>query len=186
MNKLFKIALVVVCTVAFFGARRSALAQEEQSRRDGSRIAPAPTFPVAIPDALATKHALEGTYINSGSLAETAITAGTYTPIDPQLTVSCPGKTGTCTIEADMLVQNGFNTSASDVNRVCLYVDGTPGPNCDYYVGESTTDLFFINAVNSDTVSGVALGNHTVQMYFWTANGADVSHYQATYHVYKP
>jgi hypothetical protein len=184
MNKLFKIASVIVCVVTFFGASRYVSAQ---SHRDGSGNAPAPAVHEQTPSpSLATRHVLEGTYINSGSLFETAIPANTFTPIDTQLTVACPGTTGSCTIEADMLVQNGFSTAASNNNRVCLYVDGNPGPNCDYYVDETTTDEFFINAVNADTVSGLATGDHTVQMYFWTADGADVSHYQATYHVYKP
>jgi len=32
----------------------------------------------------------------------------------------------------------------------------------------------------------LAHGNHTVQMYFWSKDGAGVGHYEANYHVYKP
>ena len=186
MNKLFKIALVVLSAVALFVAYRYVSAQEEQSRRDGSGAAPAPTVRVEIPNVLATKHILQGAYINSGALPGTAIPANTYTPVDSQLTVSCPGTAGTCTIEADMLVQNGQNTAPDNNNRVCLYVDGTPGPNCLFLAGQTPTDNFAINAVQADTVTGVLHGNHTVQMYFWTRDGASVAHYQATYRVYKP
>jgi hypothetical protein len=184
MNRLLKVGLLMALVIGLSGVYRHVSAQAGQvSLWRGSD---APTFQVDTPAALATNHVLKGTYINSGSLHGTAIPAATFTAIDNPLTVSCPGTTGTCSINAAMLVQNGGSTASSNVNRLCLYVDGVAGPNCAYYADETTTDTYFINTVQSDIVSGVAHGNHTVQMYFWTAAGAAVSHYQATYTVYKP
>jgi hypothetical protein len=185
MNRLFKIGLLMALVIGLFGAYRYVSAQQGQAELwRGSTHAP--TFNVDIPNVLAPHHVLQATYINSGFFGGAVISANTFTPIDTQLTVLCPGTSGTCSINADMLVQNGNATVGSNNNRVCLYVDGVPGPHCDYFTDETTTDAFYINAVQSDIVSGLAHGNHTVQMFFWSAFGAGVSHFQATYTVYKP
>ena len=187
MSKLLKVTLLLALAVGLFGVYRHVSAQGGQSAK-ARGYDTAPTFHVDISDVLATKHVLEGTYINSGEYEGSAgsVSADTFTPIDTQLTVACPGKSGTCSIQADMLVQNGFNTTASNLNRVCLYVDGAPGPHCNSYADESTTDEYYTNAVSSEIVSNLAPGNHTVQMYFWSEEGAGASHYEANYHVYKP
>ena len=184
MSKLLKVTLLLALAVGLFGVYRHVSAQGGQSAK-ARGYDTAPTFHVDISDVLATKHVLEGTYINSGDY-NASVSASTFTPIDTQLTVACPGTSGTCSIQADMLVQNGINTAATNNNRVCLYVDGVAGPNCDSYADESTTDEYYTNAVSSEIVSNLAPGNHTVQMYFWSEEGAGASHYEANYHVYKP
>jgi len=184
MNRLVKIGLVIGLAVVMFGTYRYVSAQEGQSGK-ARGYDTAPTFHVDIPEVIATKHVLQSTYLNSGDLGGASFPANTFTPVDTQLTVVCPGTSGTCSIQADMLVQNGAGGSGN-LNRVCLYVDGVAGPYCNYFADESSSDGEYINAVQADIVSGVAHGNHTVQMYFWTENGAGVAHYQASYHVYKP
>jgi hypothetical protein len=67
--------------------------------------------------ALATSHVIKGTYINNGNY-NSNVAAATFTPIDTALSVSCPGTSGTCTIEADMWIQN---VSDGGGNTVCLF-----------------------------------------------------------------
>jgi hypothetical protein len=185
MNRLMKIVLLMGLAVVIFGAYRYVSAQDSRAALGGGSAPSAPTFHVDIPETLSTKHALQGTYINSGSLNGVSVSAGLFTPIDPQLTVLCPGTGGTCTISADMWIQNGATSDTSNLNRVCLYVDGAPAPFCDYYAGETLSDLGLENSTNSDSVT-VTHGNHTVQMYFWSQYGTAIGHYHSNYNVYKP
>ena len=190
MNRIsaLKAPLFLVLAIGFFSAYRYGKAQEQSSELgNGQAFESAPTFPVEIPAITSTKHVLEGTYINSASLpAIGSIPPETFIPIDTRLTVACPGTTGTCSIQADMLVQNGGTTATGNVNRICLYVDGKPGPNCDEFAGETSADGRFTNATNSDIVSDLKPGNHTVQMYFWSSQGTTAAHYEVNYHVYEP
>ena len=52
-------------------------------------------------------HVLQATYIDVTSGVGTTIPAGTLTPIGNSISVSCPGTSGTCTIQADMLALLG-------------------------------------------------------------------------------
>jgi len=107
MNKLMKVMLLLAFAVGSFGAYRHIAAQERAPRKGLVPIA-LPKFDEQIsqsPDALATKHILEGTYINSGFYGA-VVAAGATVPTDTKLTVACPGTSGTCTIEADMWVQS--------------------------------------------------------------------------------
>ena len=85
-----------------------------------------------------------------------------------------------------MWVQNGGNPVSGNWNRVCLYVDGNPGPFCNYLADETLSDGEYENSTSSDIVSSIAPGNHTVQTYFYSLDGAYVAHYHSNYHVYKP
>jgi len=136
--------------------------------------------------AAATNHVLKGTYIDS-NVTLTVIPADTLTPIGNAITVSCPGTTGTCTIQADMLAQNGGGSTAGNQFEVCLYVDGKEvDPYCFGYAGVTPSDGTYLLGSSSQTLSGVAAGNHTVQAYFWSANGCNVVYRHFTYNVYKP
>jgi hypothetical protein len=183
MNKLMKVTLLLAFAVVSFGAYRYGAAQERAPHRGLVPIA-LPTFDAQIsqsPDALATKHILEGTYINSGFYGG-IVSAETTVPIDTKLTVACPGTSGTCTIEADMWVQS--EGVASDSYAICLYVDGNP-LECPL-AGETPADGTAAIGSFSQRLSGLAHGNHTVQTYYFTDQGAGVLDYTINYRVYKP
>lgn len=185
MSKLLKSTLVLALAVVSFGAYRFGAAQETASIKGGFSVQP-PTFDVNIPDVTSLKHVLQGTYYNNGNYLA-AVPASTYTPIDTQLTVACPGTTGTCTIQADMWIENGNVSTSGNLNQVCVYVDGNPAPNaCAWSTGQTPSDGTFVNTSASDSISGVTHGNHTVQTYFISANGAWITYYNSTYRVYKP
>lgn len=185
MSKLLKGILLLTFSVGLIGAYRYGAAQETGTTLARTSIH-FPTFAVEIStEALATKHALEGTYISAGNFDAT-ITPSNATAVSPPLTVSCPGTTGTCTIQADMWIQNGAQTSNHNTNLVCLYIDGAPSAFCDFEAGESPNDGTLVQTSSSQEISGLAHGNHTVQTYFWTENGAYVGYYNSNYRVYKP
>ncbi len=139
--------MLLAFAVGLFGVYRYGAAQESGSRR-GLVPIPLPTLDVQIPqdpEALATKHVLEGTYINQGFYGA-VVAAEATSPIDPQLTMACPGTSGTCTIEADMWVQSNASSSDNAIS-VCLYVHGkAPATGC-VLTGETPADGAW--AVNS-------------------------------------
>jgi hypothetical protein len=102
-----------------------------------------------------------------------------------ELTVSCPGTSETCTIQADMWVENGDATTAGNSNAICLYVDGKPAVTCGDS-GETFSDRSFTQNSSSQSVSGLTHGNHTIQTYFFSVNGAYLGYYASNYRVYKP
>jgi hypothetical protein len=185
MNKLMKVMLLLAFAVGSFGAYRHIAAQERAPRKGLVPIA-LPKFDEQIsqsPDALATKHILEGTYINSGFYGA-VVAAGATVPTDTKLTVACPGTSGTCTIEADMWVQS--DGVANDAYAICLYVDGNPPANGCPLAGETPADGTAAIGSFSQSLSGLAHGNHTVQTYYFTDQGAGVLDYTINYRVYKP
>jgi hypothetical protein len=167
MNKLLKVTSLLALAVGSCGVYSAAQAVEQ---------------------ALATKHVLEGTYNNDGEYNGSVghVSAETYTPIDTQLTVACPGSSGTCTIQADMWIENGGESSSDNYNVICLYVDGTPSSFCGAKTGETPSDGQYVQNSTSQAVTGLAHGNHTVQTYFYSVNGANVAYYNSNYRVYKP
>jgi hypothetical protein len=186
MSKPMKATLLLAFAVGLFGAYRYGAAQESGSRR-GIVPIPLPTFDVQVsqdPEAVATKHVLEATYINQGFYGA-VVAAETLTPIDPQLTLVCPGTSGTCTIEADMWVQSNASSSDNAIS-VCLYVDGKATATGCPLTGETPADGAFAVTSFSQSVSGLAHGNHTVRTYYFTDQGAAVEFYCVNYRVYKP
>jgi hypothetical protein len=191
MSKLSRVTLLLALAIGFFGAYRYGAAQEARSSKGRARITPA-TFDVQVsqdPNVLATNHVLERTYNNNG-VYDAEVPASTFTPIDNQLTVQCPGKSGsgTCTIQADMWVENGDGggNSSDSANNVCLYVDGNPAGLCSYTAGQTSSGEIYVQTSTSQSVTGLAPGNHTVQTYFAAVSGAYVYYYNANYQVYKP
>jgi len=133
----------------------------------------------------ATNHVLKGTYIDS-TVAYTVIPADVFTPIGNLVAVNCPG-TGTCTIQGDLLAANGGSSSTGNEFKLCLYVDGVSvDPYCFGYAGVTPSDGTYFSGLSSQTLSGLAAGNHTAQLYFWSANGCNVIYRHSTYNVYKP
>jgi hypothetical protein len=186
MKKLLRAGLVATLAIVLFGAYRHASAEEGRSAR-GSEATEAPVSSVDNPVTLATKHVLQATYVNSGNYGDVLVTGGPFVPVDTQLTVLCPGTSGTCSIQADMLVENGGASSPLNTNSVCLIVDGSPGNSCSFAEGgEVPSDQTYTGTTNFDIVTGLTHGNHTVQMYFQSRLGAFVARYHVNYHVYKP
>ncbi|MFY9904814.1 MAG: hypothetical protein WBD45_19325 [Terriglobales bacterium] len=165
MNKLAKVTLLLALAVGSFSLYSGAQDLQET---------------------LATKHVLQGTYINNGNY-NANVPAATYTPIDTKLTVACPGTSGTCTIEADMWVDN-YNSSGPSFNSttICLYVDGVQTSGCAYETAETPLDGSHVHNSTSQPLSGLAPGNHTVQTYFRANDGAFAEYYTTNYRVYKP
>ncbi len=182
--------------LVLFGAYRHVSAQGESKRGNPPASAlishKAPISPNTIKASVATNQALLRNYFVNGNQNGTSFAAGEYTAVDSPLTVQCPGSSGTCTIVADMWVQSGGASSASNNYAVCLYVDGVnvatsgDGSNGCHYTENTPSDGTFIEAGEENTLSGVALGDHTVQTFLYTNNGTPVSFYNISYHVYKP
>src|SRR5271169_6284893 len=130
--------------------------------------------------ATAANHVLKGTYIDSVESYLT-IPVETLTAVGDPVTVSCPG-TGTCTIEADMRVQNFGGTTTGNNFDLCLYVDGKAVDTyCFGYAGVTPSDGSVLMGSSSQSLSGVAAGSHTVQTYFWSAGGCVVQYRHFTY-----
>lgn len=138
--------------------------------------------------ATAANHVLKGTYIDTVNGTQVTIPAATLTAVGNPLTVSCPGTTGTCIIEADMWAQNAGGSTTGNDFLLCLYVDGTAvDPYCFGYAGVTPADGSVLMGSSSQSLSGVAAGSHTVQTYFWSRNGGCYVQYRHfTYRVYKP
>jgi len=173
MSKLLKLTLLLLAfAVGLFGAYRYSAAQEG----------------LISPNALATKHMVEGWYINSGEYTTNGgfVSPAELVPIDTPLTVSCPGTTGTCTIQADMWVMTGGQSFPDNTYFLCLYVDSSPALNCANNVGATQSDGTYTQGSTSEIVFGVARGNHTVQTKFESGDGAYVAYYNFNYRVYKP
>jgi hypothetical protein len=128
--------------------------------------------------ALATKHVLKGTYINNGNY-NSSVAAAKFTPIDPALSVSCPGSS-TCTIEADMWIQN---VSDGGGNTVCLFVDGSESSGCPY---ETSGTSGIYDTISVSWPVTVEHGTHTVQTYVYSNDGEFVGFYTTNYRVYTP
>lgn len=173
MNKIFKVGFLAVLAIALFG-RYSVEGQEKDAVIDAST---------------ATNHVVKGIYINSGLDTNNGgfVSPAEYFPVDNQLTVTCPSSTsGTCSIQADMVVQNGNETFTSNTYSMCLVVDGKFAPNCASTVGSTPSDGSYVQGSTSEIVSGLAVGTHTVQTKFFSADGAFMGYYNITYRVYKP
>ncbi len=138
--------------------------------------------------ATATSHVVKEIYINSGIDTNNGgfVSPAEYFPIDNQLTVTCPGSSGTCSIQADIVVQNGNETFTSKTYSMCLYVDGNFAPNCAAAVGSTPSDGSSVQGSTTEIVTGVHTGTHTVQTKFFSADGAYLSYYSITYRVLKP
>jgi hypothetical protein len=157
MHKILKVTSLLALAVASLGIY------------SGAQQAPA----------LATNHVLKGTFINNGNYNANAA-AGTFTPIDTALSVSCPGTSGTCTIEADMWIQNASDGGG---NTVCLFVDGSESSGCPYETS-GTSGIF--ETISASWPVTVEHGTHTVQTYVYSNDGEFVGFYTTNYRVYKP
>jgi hypothetical protein len=184
-------AIYITATVAvLLVASRYAFTQGSQETKGKNPPASVvvPTSPV--PAALASNRVLQRIYLFRGT-GPSSIPASTWTAFDSPHTIQCPGTTGTCTITSDISLQVGQATTASNDTAVALAVDGTIVCTVDatggcHYSIEAPQDGKFVEANELNQFSGVGLGNHIVQTFVWSDNGAVGGFYNVRVTVYKP
>ncbi len=166
-----KNVLVVVTLVAF----ASLFASAQSPRANGSEkvISTLPAF---------SSHVLKKTYVSAGGGFSVG---GGFTNIDSPNTVSCPGTSGKCLIQADTWVQLGAETFTANRVATCVTVDGVYQDNTCFYQGETLTDGDYAQFSQSSATT-VSFGNHTVQTQVYTDDGAFLPNYNINYRVYKP
>jgi hypothetical protein len=181
MNRFVKIGLLMVLVIALFGSYSFLKAQDE-ARMTPSVAPPVFNLEGNFPPP-AVKHILEGTYINEcDSSCSGTLVSGGYAPVDAVTTVTCPGTSGTCTIQADQDVQ----VSSVDAElAICLYVDGVMINGCYFTIGTDSSGRYVQNHT-TQSVSGVAHGTHTVQTFQYSNNSGSFGFYSASYRVFKP
>lgn len=140
---------------------------------------------VAVAALAATNHVLQKSYISQGTLVGAFFPAFTYTAVDSPQTVTCPGTSGTCTIQADHWVEMKGSSPANQA-WVCLAVDGTLDNFCGFLDDKIPPDGSWVQATSSHNVSGVPVGTHTVQTFANSQAGINVSYFNINYRVYKP
>jgi len=128
-------------------------------------------------------HTLKTTYVSSGALDET-LSSG-YVAIDSANTITCPGTSGNCLVQADSWVEVGDESYTGNRVANCLYVDGTLVNGTCYYSGEVPADDSYFQSSSSISTT-VKFGKHTVQTYIYTTDGANVGYYNINYKVFKP
>jgi hypothetical protein len=103
-------------------------------------------------------------------------------------TIQCPGTSGTCTIIALITCETGLTTTNGSPNNFALgaQVDGVFLDGGAHYVGNTPNDNSFVTGAQSTSGSGFLHGNHSVQSFIYSNNGAPVQQYNVVYHVYKP
>jgi hypothetical protein len=184
MSKLIKglkISSTMTFAVLLVGAYQVASAQTVRGVSD-KRAPSIADKDLAIPAVVAKGHVLVKTYLHTGDYGKN-VSAGVYTPIDAKSTISCP--TGPCAIFAHMLVENGNVAVAGNDSVLVLYVDGSPADS-SYLVGVTPADGSFINVTQDTQRNNLAKGTHTIQMFYWSAFGAFIAHYAASYTLYQP
>lgn len=179
--------LVLVVLVLAFGVYRHASAQGERSR--AGMIGPLPPVMSAPSSQEAAvsppKHALVATYISNGNLGGFFINHDTFVPIDSPQTITCPGTSGTCLIQADHWVEVQGHSSFNEILG-CLFVDGKADSNCGAVDDDIPSTGDFVQATSSHFVSGVSHGTHTVQTFVFTGQDAQAAYFNINYRVYKP
>ena len=184
MSKLFKgfkITSAMTFMVILIGAYQPASAQLVSTNRpkvespvDADSIAPV---------VVAAGHVLKNTYLRQGYY--NALSAGAvFTGLDKAITINCPK--GPCSISAVLAVQNGAATTLSNHNSIGFGVDGTLVDPCFAFAATTPSDGSYANTVQTCSVSNLTTGHHTLQIYFYSINGAYVYQWAATYTLYAP
>jgi hypothetical protein len=109
-------------------------------------------------------------------------------PIDPLTTITCPGTTGTCTIEFDQNIQVIGQDDNNDFN-FCISLDGSivpPGCPSSGQIpnGHGSARAFVYSFIQRR--SGISVGAHTVQASIDSAFGGQIGFYTMIYRIYKP
>ena len=130
---------------------------------------------------------LEGTYIDHGyDEAGQAIPGGSVrTAVGPVVAVSCPGTSGTCTIQANHFIQVGHGSATGNQYTVGFYVDGVANGD-EQILGSTPPDGTYSIGATSEFQSGVTPGAHSVQVYIYSLDPTYVFNYTTNFEVYKP
>jgi hypothetical protein len=112
-----------------------------------------------------------------------AVGAG-FQAMDSLLNFTCPA--ATCTISAEQNAQVDGLTTGNEW-AICTQVDGNymAQPNCPF-LGYVSSDGSFVTGGFVQNMNGVAKGNHTIQTFIYTVNGANLGIYNITYRLYTP
>jgi hypothetical protein len=194
MKRLLKMILLTAVVLALFGASYHYVTAQDEHTQQGSAPLTALQAPVTntIPPPVATNHVLQRTYLSSGNFSSTFFPAGNLSPLDSAQTIQCPGTSGTCTITAEIWAETGRTTTTGSPNdfSLCAEVDGnflqsTPVSGC-FFAANTPDDNSFVTGTRTDSGSGFLHGNHTIQSFLFTVNGAPVQQFNILYKVYKP
>ena len=184
MNSVIRTAGLSVLALALVGftAYRHVSAQQQPETAKRSEAAPTLT---GEPDVAGINHVLQRTYVNSAAPSGFGSVPAGEQPIDPLTTITCPGTTGTCTIEFDQSIQLYATSSSSDDFSLCAELDDSSS-DCPTLVAPIPAPGTYFNVTFSQKFSGVSHGSHKVRTAIDTAYGIDVGYYTFTCRVYKP
>jgi hypothetical protein len=138
-------------------------------------------------EAASTKHVLQGSYnFNGANFGYVA--ASTVTTIGPDLTVTCPGSSGTCTVQTDFWIGYSGGDYTWNDTYMCYALDGASPEVSECEAGSGNAPSNGSKAITSMSLSipNVAPGTHIVNITFYTNNGAYIGYYNANARVYKP
>lgn len=184
-KRITKLGLLAML-VALIGVGRYVSAQDDAAGKAPSAGAVSASAALAAPLVAAVNHSLQRTYISSGTDNGASFPGSfVFTAVDSPQSVSCPGTSGTCTIQADHWVEMQGSTTSNEA-AVCLAVDGVFDSNCGFLEDKIPPDLSWLQVTSSHAMSGVHLGTHTVQTFAGSTNGMNVAYFNINYRVYRP
>ena len=180
--KKWAIPVGLVAALVAGGGATQAFAAHHSSGSSASPTASTSHSTGVTPNAVVKQRVLKVTARSQGG-AIVAVPSG-FQPIDGVTTLHCPGTT-TCTFEADQNVQVRGST-ANNAWAICTQVDGAymTQPSCPFL--GNVPNGFFGAGSFVQTQTGLSAGNHTVQTFLYTDDGADRSIYTILYRVYTP
>jgi hypothetical protein len=136
-----------------------------------------------FPAVVSAGHVLENTYLRQGYYNALS-PALTFTGLDKVITINCPK--GPCLISAVLAVQSGNATTLGNRVAIGFSVDGALVDPCFAVAGTTPVDGGYINTMQNCNVGSVTTGHHTLQIDYYSDNGAYVYEWAATYTLYKP
>lgn len=142
--------------------------------------------PVMGQNTVATAVVVSGRHLKSTAISSgyTVPVPASWSAIDAVTTLRCPGTT-TCTFTAEQSL-DVVGSTTDNAWAICTKVDGNymSEPNCPY-MGNADS-AFNTNGSFTQTKTGIAPGNHTVQSDIFTLSGFDSDTYTIIYSVYTP
>ncbi len=134
------------------------------------------------------KEVLEGSYVESGDPFESIPAGSLTTAIDPLNKIKCPAPAGkTCTIEDTVSLQEGEGPDDADNLMAAPWqVDGTFVGEGGPFFTSAPADGAFAGGTWTDIDEGVTPGNHKVQTFAYSIDGATLGYWTITYNVYEP
>lgn len=179
MNKSIKLAAIVAAMVllgaAFFAVSAAAPQQTGPTRSLSGLHLPPPT----------NFEGLRSNFITTYTNASGAVLAPGFT-IEDNVNWQC-GSTGasTCTLVVNSYATTSGGGIANDDRALCLVLDGNIVGSCAYDGYDAADGSYSaVNAINN--ISGVAVGNHTSFMLFYSTDGTTLYTFTNQYNVYKP